>query len=243
MTHELYAEFGPLLIFDASSQRRWESQTFNSFVLGDGERPEAEAGYCVWLACDGMRQFSGRVELLVEEATPAHVEFAHQHSQNLWLRVPTGKLVLSGRAAVLPESERSGESPRLEFDVPPGDYAVDAWAYEPHEIRLEEAELPGDPPRPKWAGLTEVATWVAVLVSFAALVSFFMLSAWPSLLAIVAAWSVVFVVGRVTGSSAHQKAMNTNLERTIAALPPIPDFTARLRRVEVPPPSGGGVSN
>lgn len=134
--------------------------------------------------------------------------------------------------------------------MPPGDYAADVWAYEQHELRLEDADLPGDPPQPKWSVLVSVATWSAALVTLAglvAMVSFFMLREWPlfgvSLTAIVAAWVMVFIVNRATGYSRYITELTANMNRAIAVLPPIPDFTVRLRRVDVPPPSGGGVSN
>ncbi|GMU61947.1 MAG: hypothetical protein AMXMBFR34_37100 [Myxococcaceae bacterium] len=252
MRHELkdlYAEFGPLLLFDASSETRWKTRTFNDFILDQGERAEAEAGYCTWLECEGIRQFMGNVELLVEEPPPAHARYAHQHAEGLWLHVPTGKLVLTGRAAVLAGKERAGESPRHHFDVPPGDYAVEAWAYVPHEERLEDEELPGAPPKPRWSGLIlalGLLTALGTFVGLLAFVSFFVLRDWRLFglvaAAVVGLWGVFFLVSRVTGWSRYRALQRENFRRTLEALPPIPDFTVCLRRVDAPPARGGGVS-
>jgi hypothetical protein len=244
-----YSEFGPLLVFDDAHRSRWATKTFEQFILDEGELAEAEDGWCTWLGMDGMRQFSGTVEVLVEEPAPPHVQYAHRTARGLRLRVPTGKLVFQGRGAVISEKDRVKEEPLLVLDVPPGEYEVDAWAYLEHALRLEGEGLPGEPPPSRFRALIAALEIFGVLLALIGLilaVPILQDHAWRLLafdLGGLAAYGLlVTLLGVITGDRRRQAERFAHFKKAVDALPPIPDFTVVLRRVEHPAARGGGVS-
>jgi hypothetical protein len=255
MRHEfkdLYAEFGPLLVFDASSQPRWAGYTFDRFVLDDVLAEEAAAGWCTHVTSSGLRQFSGTVELLLEESAPAHTQYAVQHASALWLRVPSGKLVLSTPAQLVSNGAEYSDGLRHELDVPAGDYAVDAWSYVDHELRLESQPdpLPGEPPRSAWSTVVVVLQLGMALVSLCAIffaVAAYQTSSWDLIgldaLAVAGGWVVIEVIRRLSGEAERSRKRSEAFNAVLAALPPVPNFTLVLRKVDVPPARGGGISD
>ncbi|MFT3713655.1 MAG: hypothetical protein QM817_38850 [Archangium sp.] len=253
MRHELkdlFAEFGPLLMFDATSRARWAAKTFDAWVLDESYFEEAEAGWCTWLACDGVREFSGTVEVLVDEAPPSHVQYAVQTARELWLRLPSGKLRFDGVTTVLDAKDAEAPTESRVLELPPGDYSVDVWAYVPHELRLESTPLPGETPRSLASTVMNVLRFVMLFVTLFGV--FFAVAAYKTsslgwfavdVAVVIGGWLFIELLSRVSGATANERQRADEFARAVAALPPIPSFTLSLRRVEVPPAKGGGATD
>lgn len=252
MRHEfkdVFAEFGPLLAFDATSRARWAAKTFDAWVLDQGYVEEAEQGWCTWLACEGMREFSGTVEVLIDEPAPSHVQYAVQTARGLWLRLPSGKLRLDGLTTVLDAKDAEAPTESRVIDVPPGDYAVDVWAYVPHEVRLESAPIPGETPRSVASTVMNVLRFLMLFVTLFGV--FFAVAAYKTsslgwfgvdVAVVLGGWFAIELLSRLTGATANERQRDDEFARYLATLPPIPSFTLSLRRVEVAPAKGGGAT-
>ena len=244
---DLTLTLGPLLAFDACHQQRLAAHVYD-----DGfDDSCAKEGWCTWLSCDGMAQFSGDVELLVEEPAPHHTQYAEHRAENLWLRLPSGTLVLTGPRGVRASRQPGGDVPRRTFAVAPGDYAVDAWGYLGHETRLENGPpLDGQPPLSRWRWLVlamQLASALVTVLGFVVLIPIVRDHDWSTLGrvggGVVGAWLATNLVSFATGESRRAAARRERFARAVAALPPVPRLTLVLRRVATPPAEGGGLSS
>lgn len=245
---EGFYDLGPALLYDVALADRLRTPN-------DGEwHDDAIARRCVVLENEGIRQFEGRIEVLVDEPPPPHTSWAKERVLGLGLDAPSGTLTIDAayrlidNGAAAPTTTK--EPPILAgFAVPPGSYAVDLYGYLAHEVRVELEGIPGEPPmstRWQWmqrlAGLGVLLTIIGIFFLVAAVKTSSTLLALGTGAAIVAMWVGYALAYRATGASAEDNARAARVAAYIATLPPIPDLTIVLRRVEVAPEKGGGIA-
>lgn len=242
---DAYAEVGPGLLFDRDALARFKAVPFRDLVLHEGFIGAAEQGHCCFIGTEGVRQFVGKVEVYVDEPAPDTSRYARLSRTGLWLRAPSGRLLLHG-AGTLDEDP----PPLLEVDVPPGHCAVDLYAYTPHEVRLEEEGFPGEPPPSRWTSvfhlggclLTVITAVCVVLAAVLAWRGAWGALRWPVLLC-AALWLPWTLLYRLSGEAERERKREEALRQALAGLPPIPNYVIVLRSGFTPSEDarGGGI--
>jgi hypothetical protein len=246
---DAYAEVGPGLLFDRDLLTRLSTASLRDLVLHRGFVPAAEQGQCCFIETEGVRQFTGKVEVYVDEPAPDSARYARLSRLGLWLRAPSGRLVLHGAGSLDPE-RRDSAPPLLEVEVPPGHCSVDLYAYTPHALRLEEEGFPGEPPPSRWTSVFHFSGCLLAVFTAASLVGAGVLAwrgAWGAvprpLLLCAALWVPWMLLYRLSGESARERKRDVALRQALAGLPPIPNYVLVLRSGFVPTDAarGGGL--
>lgn len=249
MALNLDEDIGPGLLFDRASLDRWRQTDWRAIHGPEAFSQEAAAGWCSYIYSLNLDAgLGGRIELYVDEPPPEAVSHAVMSATGLWLRTPTGRLILQGAGSITPQGTATPSV--LEFEVPSGDCSVDLYAFKEHLQRLQEEGTPGAPPRTRWTRFLDSAGCLFGVMTVL-LAMFFLASILKGhgssvkwiLVAMIAPWCVWTLARELTGEGRRARERHRRLNDILARLPPIPDIMVVVRTGFQPGPTarGGGV--